>query len=100
MSTTDNSGQEPEQQTQPVAEAGCEGKVSRSVPGTDLRSGFAELRAWAKESMEEAREWGGPAKGNGEYARGWWSGHFDAFQMLDRRLNANEADAKDASTGS
>jgi hypothetical protein len=44
MSTTDNSGKEPEQQTQPVAEAGGEGKVDRSVQGTDLRSGFAELR--------------------------------------------------------
>jgi len=54
MSTTDDSGKEPEQQTQPVAEAGCEGEVDRSVPGTVESTGFAEIRARVKRLRNEA----------------------------------------------
>jgi gluconate kinase len=53
MSTADDSGQEPEQQTQPVAEAGGEGKVDRSVQGTDLRSGLAEWLQEVEGALED-----------------------------------------------
>lgn len=43
-----------EQQTTATDAAGCKSEADRSVQGTDLRSGFAELRARAKKRSDEA----------------------------------------------
>lgn len=45
MNAVDDSGKEPGTQPKPVAEAGCEGEVDRSVPGTVVATGFAQVCA-------------------------------------------------------
>jgi hypothetical protein len=50
MSTAENSGKEPEQQTPPMAEAGGEDKIDRSVLGTVAATGLAE---WLQEIEAE-----------------------------------------------
>lgn len=98
MSTIDDSGKEPEQQTQPVAEAGCEGKVDRSVQGTVAATGFAELRARAIRELEEADKAGEQAERNGRTRRAWLeNGKARAYFRMIGWLDAIEADAKDAS---
>jgi len=43
-----------EHQPEPVSEAGCEEKVSRSVSWTALGAGFAELMEWCGREWQEA----------------------------------------------
>jgi hypothetical protein len=101
MSTIDDSGKEPEQQTQPVAEAGGEGKVDRSVQGTDLRSGFAELRARVTKERDEAKGYANYYfRKNLPEQREICITQEIAFDCVLKWLDAIEADAKDASTGS
>jgi hypothetical protein len=62
MSTDQTSGRQAEQQPEPADAAGCKSEMDRSVQGTDLRSGFAELRArckyakisWMRRSLDPA----------------------------------------------
>lgn len=98
MSTEATSGQLPEQRSEPMAEAGCEDKINRNVQGTDLRSGFAELRARAIAANHEASDDYVNAKQNGEfgdmkYAMGATDMAFKVVLWID----AIEADAKSGS---
>jgi hypothetical protein len=54
MSTVDDSGQKPEQQTPPTDANGSPSEVDRSVQGTGL-PGFAELRSRAEKVKQRAR---------------------------------------------
>ena len=79
------SGQATEHKPEPMTEAGCEGKVSRNVQGTDQRSGFAELRA----------RWQGYRRVHAQH--GNWLGAW-ALDSVLKDIDDLEADAKDAST--
>jgi hypothetical protein len=101
MSTIDDSGNGTEQHSPPMAEAGCEDKIDRSVQGTDLRSGFAELRARVMQAKHEAHWKGCEAHLRMDYKENWEClGRTGAFHSVLQWLDAIEADAKDASTGS
>ena len=96
MSTTDNSGQEPEQHTPPIGEAGCETKIDRSVLGTVDTTGFAELRARAIAANHEASDAYLDAKRSGEFgAMKYAMGVVDMACKVVLWIDAIEADAKD-----
>ena len=84
-----------------MAEAGCEDKIDRNVLGTVASTGFAELRARVEETKSEARQMAVQAfkvKDDSRFRA--WSDVLASAQDLLERLDAIEADAKDASTGS
>ena len=54
MSTDQTSGRQAEQQLPPADAAGCKSEMDRSVQGTDLASGFAELRARLTQMLIDA----------------------------------------------
>lgn len=87
-----------EQQPEPTSEAGCKSEVNRNVQGTDLRSGFAELRSRAFQARSEANKWmrqaNALADGNfgARSAARYW-----AFDQVLEWLDELEADAKSGS---
>jgi len=54
MNAESNSGAEPETQTPPTIEAGCEIEIDRNVLGTGGTTGFAELRARVMKCKSDA----------------------------------------------
>jgi len=89
---------ESEHKPEPMTEAGCEGKVDRSVSWTALWAGFAELRARAIQQRNEAQQAAVDMKKagfpNAMYVNG---GIYQACITFLYWLDDIEADAKDAS---
>ena len=99
--STDSQGQRTEQQTTATDAAGGKSEADRSVQGTDLRSGFAELRARATTLRDDAKAGAALAQSvkftsQEHVARGIYAACAEFLLWLD----AIEADAKSASTGS
>jgi hypothetical protein len=99
MSTDQTSGQQAEQQPQAADAAGCKSEMNRSVQGTDLGSGFAELRARAWQEYHEAVMDLTHANSNrlrSPFA--FASGKIIMATKIIAMIDALEAAAKDAST--
>jgi len=98
MSTESNCGKEPETQTPPTGEAGCEPEISRNVLGTVASTGFAEMRFRAHAIRSSALLWRARSRHADDIqSQEAWSDVFEAAKRLCMMLD-NRADAKDASS--
>ena len=95
MSTDATNGQPPEQHSEPMAEAGCEAKIDRSVQGTVAATGFAEQRFRAHAIRSSALLWRVRARHSEDIElQEAWSDVFTAVKRLCMMLD-DRADAKD-----